>query len=114
MVTGADAAEGGPVPAAFWAATVNVYVVPATSPVTTRLVVGVAGKETGDCATPPMNGVTTYPVIGLNPLEAGGFQLSTACRVPAATAVMAGAPGTVIGTTALDAGLGGPGPPALT
>jgi hypothetical protein len=58
-VTGVDGAEAGPVPTAFVAETVNVYVVPFCSPVTVVLVAGGVPVTVRDgCATPPTYGVT--------------------------------------------------------
>ncbi len=58
-VTAADAADGGPVPIAFVALTVNVYAVPLVSPVTVALVgAGLPETTVGVCAADPMNGVT--------------------------------------------------------
>ena len=57
-VTDTDFAEAGPVPARFWAATVNWYVVPGVRPVTVW-VVPAPTKEGAVWATAPMYGVTT-------------------------------------------------------
>ena len=57
-VTGPDAADCGPVPFAFFAATLNEYVVPFANPVTVALVA--VELNVVDCwATDPTNGVTT-------------------------------------------------------
>ena len=55
-VTAAEAAESGPVPAAFVAATVKVYAVPFVRPVTVR-VVAAEPVLIGACAFAPMYGV---------------------------------------------------------
>ena len=58
-VTGLDAADSAPVPTAFVAATVNVYVVPFVSPPTTVDVAGGDPLTTVDgCAVDPTYGVT--------------------------------------------------------
>ncbi len=57
-VTAPDATDCGPVPLAFLAATVNVYVVALVNPVTVW-VVAVELNVCAGCATEPMYGVTT-------------------------------------------------------
>ena len=115
-VTALDADESGPVPIAFVADTVNVYVVPFVSPVT---VVDVAGgvpvTVIGVCAVAPMNGVTVYLVIALPPLSVGAVQLTVADPLPAVAVTPVGAPGALgaLGITALDADESGPVPMAL-
>jgi len=53
-VTGALAAEVGPVPTGLVAATLNVYAVPLVRPVTVALVAGgVPVTVTGDCGVAP-------------------------------------------------------------
>ena len=52
-VTAFDAVDGGPVPIAFAAATLNVYVVPLVSPVTICVVAADANTRAG-CASLPM------------------------------------------------------------
>ncbi len=113
-VTTFDAADDGPVPTAFVAATLNVYAVPFTKPDTnTDVAPAPAGVDA--CAVEPTNGVTTYPVIGLPPL-AGATQLTVADPSPATAVGAAGASGAVggaVGTTGLEATDGGPSPTAL-
>jgi hypothetical protein len=58
VLIGEDATDCGPVPLAFLAATVNVYVVPLVRPVTVCVVAAELNVLTG-CATEPMYGVTT-------------------------------------------------------
>ena len=58
-VTGDEADEAGPVPAALVADTVKVYAVPFVNPNTGAEVAGgLPDTVTGDCAVPPINGVT--------------------------------------------------------
>jgi hypothetical protein len=58
-VTALDGADAGPLPLAFAAVTVNVYVVPVVRPLTVVLVDGgVPVTVFGVCATPLMRGVT--------------------------------------------------------
>ena len=53
-----ETGDTGPVPIAFFAATLNVYVVPLLRPVTTSATAAVLYVWAG-CATAPLNGVTT-------------------------------------------------------
>ena len=55
-VTGPDATESAPVPAAFTAATVKVYAVPFVRPATVKLVAA-EPVSTAACAVPPTYGV---------------------------------------------------------
>jgi hypothetical protein len=58
-VTAFEAWDAGPVPAAFVAATVKVYVVPLVRPLTVAVVAGgLPVTVVGVCAVVPMNGVT--------------------------------------------------------
>ena len=58
-VTGLEAADAAPVPTAFVADTLKVYVVPLVRPFTTTLVAGgLPVTVVGVCAVVPMNGVT--------------------------------------------------------
>jgi hypothetical protein len=104
-VTGPDAADGGPVPLAFFATTVNVYVVPLVKPV---IVSDVAAELNvrAVCAVVPTNGVTTYPVIA-DPLSvAGAVHDTTADPFPGTPATFVGATGapTVTDPDATDCG----------
>ena len=78
-----------PVPAAFDALAVNVYAVPLVSPVTpactyvepllpVMLPASPALTVVGDCAAPPMYGVTVYDVIAPDPMFAGARKLTVA------------------------------------
>jgi hypothetical protein len=85
-VTAFDGADTGPEPVAFEACTVNVYVVPACSPLIVALVAG------GDpvtvvavCAVDPIYGVTVYVVAP--PLD-GADQLTVADWEPAVAATL--------------------------
>ena len=51
---------------------------------------------------PPGFVVTVYPVIVEPPVDAGGFQLTEACVLPAVAETLVGAPGTVAGVTVLE------------
>ena len=53
-----DAPDGGPVPTTFFAATLNVYVVPLVNPVTISMSAADLNVR-GAWAVLPMNGVTT-------------------------------------------------------
>ena len=58
-MTALEAADAGPVPTAFFAATVKVYVVPLVRPLTVAVVAGgLPVTVVGVCAVVPMNGVT--------------------------------------------------------
>ena len=52
---------------------------------------------------PPGLAVIVYPVIVEPPVDAGAFQVTVACVLPAVAETLVGAPGTVVGVTALDA-----------
>jgi hypothetical protein len=92
-VTGVDAADSGLVPMLLVAVTVKVYAVPLVRPVTT-LDVPVAG--TAVCATPAINGVTEYAVMGLPPSD-GAVQVTVADASPLVAATPVGAAGAVTG-----------------
>ena len=79
-VTAPDATDCGPVPLAFLAATLNVYVVPFVSPVIVCDVAVELNVRAG-CTMNPMYGVTTYPVIA-EPLFAGAVHDTTADPFP--------------------------------
>ena len=51
-----------------------------------------------------MYGVTRYPLIAAPPLLAGSVHVTDAWAFPAVAVPMVGAPGTVPGVTAFDAG----------
>src|ERR1700722_11995780 len=86
-----DAPDCGPVPTAFFAATLSVYVVPLVKPVTVSMS-AVELNVRRACAVVPMNGVTTYPVTGDPPL-AGVTQFRRAWPLPGAVLGAAGADG---------------------
>ena len=89
-VTAVEAADGGPVPAAFVAVTVNVYGVPLVRPVT----VAVRAVPATLAVTPPGVDVTVYPVIGVPPSLAGAVHDTVAAAFPAAAFTPVDAPGT--------------------
>ena len=89
-VTGADGVEGGPVPTALVAVTVNVYAVPLVNPPTTTDVAPVVVAT-----APPGDAVTVYPVTLAPPLLAGGLHDTVADAFPATPATPNGALGTV-------------------
>lgn len=106
-VTAFDGLLAGPVPAAFVADTVNVYVTPLLSP---TIVNGLAVPLT---VAPPGLAVTEYPVIVAPPLLAGDVNATVACPFPPTAITLVGAPGTVRGVTAPEALLESPVPAAL-
>ena len=57
-VTGADGADSGPLPSAFMACTVKVYVVPLDSPLTAAPVAVAAAVALMPAGTPPTRVVT--------------------------------------------------------
>ena len=99
-VTGFDAADGAPVPTAFVAVTVHVYVLPAVS----------AATEIGALAwvpvrvTPPLLEThdALYPVIAA-PLLEGAVKATEAVAAESVTVTPVGAPGRVAGTKLFDA-----------
>ncbi len=86
-MTAFDAVENGPVPRALIAATWNVYVVPAVSPVKVSVV---TGELNVCCATwkKPTNAVMVYPVIA-DPLAVDGVVHDTVAFPAPAVAVTA-------------------------
>jgi hypothetical protein len=104
VLIGEDATDCGPVPLAFLAATVNVYVVPLVRPVTVWVVAAELNVCAG-CATEPTYGVTTYAVID-DPLFAGAVHDTDADPFPGSAAAPAGASGapTVTGRDDTDDG----------
>jgi hypothetical protein len=87
-VTELLAADAPPVPTAFVAVTVNVYVVPFDKPVT------LIGDEPPVAVTPPGLDVTVKPVIAEPPLLAGALNVTEALVPPVAVATtFVGAPG---------------------
>ncbi len=108
--TATDAGDTGPSPSAFVANTVHVYVLPFVKPVT------VIGDDTPptEPAAPPSDDehAAVYPVIA-EPPSAGATNVTTTLASPATTDGCAGASGTVLGTTATDAGDTGPSPSAF-
>jgi hypothetical protein len=92
---GAEGVDGGPVPMALMAATVNVYVVPLTSPGIVWLWVG-ADTVTAAWAVTPTYGVITYPVSTEPPLS-GFVHLTVAAPFPGAADTPPGAAGRTAG-----------------
>jgi hypothetical protein len=109
-VTPPDATDCGPVPLAFLAVTVNVYVVPFARPVTV-CEVAVELNVRADCAVDPTYGVTTKAVIA-DPLFAGAVHDTTADAFPGTAVAPVGARG-VPTVTALDDTDAGPVPLAF-
>jgi hypothetical protein len=107
-VTAFDAADDAETPAALIAVTVNVYEVPLVSPVTVADVAVAAAL-----AVVSLDAVTVYPVIADPPFEAGAFQVTVACPLPAVAVTPVGAPATVAGVTAFDGAETGPDPPTV-
>jgi hypothetical protein len=91
-----EAADCVPLPVAFDAVTLNVYVVPF---VRLPTVADVAGGDPETVvvvwAAPPMNGVTVYAVGG--PPVVGAFHETVADAGPAVAATLVGVPGTCTG-----------------
>ena len=111
MVNGADGADAAEVPAAFVAVTVNVYGVPAVSPVT--VIVPEPAWDTVPVKE-PVSEVAVYLVIAEPPLDAGNVNATVADVDPAAvTTPMVGAPGTVTGVTGADGADAAEVPPAF-
>ncbi len=100
-VTGLENWESGPVPAAFIAATLNVYAVPFVRPTIVSAVDGVS-KICGVCGAFPTYGVIMYAVMGDPPSLAGVFHTTVALEFPGDATTLVGAPGTVDGMTGLD------------
>jgi hypothetical protein len=103
-VTEFDALDDAPVPATFVAATVKVYEVPLTRLLTEHDVPDVVHVRV------PGLEVTVYDVIAAPPLLAGAVHETVAEPLPAVAVTPVGAPGTVLGVTALDAADAGPCP----
>ena len=94
-----EAEEFAEFPCAFVAVAVKVYAVPLVSPVISQLV-----EPTGTVhESPPGDAVTTYPVIGVPPLDAGAVKDTVAVSSPTVAIRDVGAPGTVAALTAIDA-----------
>ena len=87
-------ADAEPVPTAFVAVTVKVYVVPLVSPVIT------IGELPPVAVCPPLE-VTVYEVIAEPPLEIGAENVIVASPLPCVAVPIVGASGTVAGTTEL-------------
>jgi hypothetical protein len=105
-VTALLATDAGPVPTAFVALTVNVYVVPFVNPDTVTVVAGGLPPTLVSncvCATPPTYGVTVYEVIDDPPFD-GAVHDTDADPFPAVADTPDGAPGTVgaLGVTTFD------------
>jgi hypothetical protein len=88
-------AEAIPVPCAFVAVTVNVYVTPFVRPVT------VIGELPPVPVNPPGLEVTVYEVIAEPPFDPGAENVIVASPLPRVAVPIDGAPGTVSGTTEL-------------
>jgi hypothetical protein len=58
-LTGRDATDIGPVPRAFFAATLKVYDVPFVNPLMSCTTCRIVVERRAGCAVAPMNGVTT-------------------------------------------------------
>jgi hypothetical protein len=103
-VTAPDATDGGPVPLAFFAATLNTYVVPLVSPVIVWDVAAELNVRAGWTVNPTY-GVTTYAVIP-DPLSAGAVHDTTADPFPGTPTTPVGATGapTVTDPDATDCG----------
>ena len=109
-VTAADAADGGEVPTALVAVTVNVYAVPLVKPATVELrPVGVIPVHAGHAG----DGAIVYRVIGEPPSLTGAVHDTTADALPGTAVTPVGAPGTAAGVTAAEAADGGEVPTAL-
>jgi hypothetical protein len=100
-VAGADA---GPVPAEFVAATLNEYKVPFVRPPT------VIGLEEPVAVCPPGDALTVYELMGAPPSDEGGANTTVTCPSPAVVELIAGAPGSVRGVTAVDGDEASPDP----
>ena len=87
---GLDATDGDDVPFAFVAVTVNVYVVPAVSPVMVQVRAPVLVQVFASGVE-----VAVYSVIGEPPLFAGAAHVMTAWRLPAVAVTDVGDPGAV-------------------
>jgi hypothetical protein len=109
-VTPFDAADAGPVPIAFVAVTVNVYVVPFARPVTSMDVQGAVHVP----VIVPGEDVAVYDVIAEPPSLAGAVKVTVACAFPAVAAPIVGAPGTSNGVTLLEAAEGALAPAEFT
>lgn len=108
-VTELDDSEFGPVPAAFMAATLKVYVVPLVRPVTVSAVALVL-NICGVWGVLPIYGVIMYAVIWAPPSFVGAVQIMVAVVFPGDATTLVGAFGTVDGTTGLDSFDTGPTP----
>jgi hypothetical protein len=95
-VTAVDAIEEAPVPALFVAVTIKVYAVPLVSPVT------VSGEKLPLTVKPLGAEVTVKLLIVAPPVLTGAVKFTTACALPATAETMVGAPGVVVGVTAVD------------
>ena len=98
-VMGAEVTDAGLSPAPLMAITVKVYSVPLVSPVTVS-VVAVDEKLIGVWATPPMDGVTRYPVMAAPPSSDGAVQLSATSPFSDRPVTPDGAVGVVAGVNA--------------
>src|SRR5689334_14578695 len=103
-----DAADAGPVPTAFVAVTVHVYVLPLSRFDTST---GLA-EPVPDLAVPPFDDThdAVYPVTLLPPLFAGPVKATDPDAFPRVATPIVGAPGTVAGTKVFDAADAGPVP----
>ncbi len=99
-VTELLSADGPLKPTALMALTLKRYLVPLSRPVIV-CVVAVSLNVIGDCGTPSMTGVTSYPVIGEPPLNPAVHE-TVASLTPAVASPIVGASGTAIGVTELE------------
>jgi hypothetical protein len=82
-------------PAALFALTVKVYVVPPVNPDTTT------GDAEPELTIVPGDDVTVYEVISDPPSKAGAVNATDACSMPAVATALVGAPGRVYGFVGL-------------
>jgi hypothetical protein len=94
----------GPVPAAFFAATVQSYAVPLVRPVT--FAVSAVGTALTVLTVAPLAQLAMYPVIADPPSKPGTVHVNVIVALPAVAALIVGAVGTVLGVAdfELDAG----------
>jgi hypothetical protein len=86
--------DGGPVPTAFVAVTVNVYCWPFVSPFTVQPVAPFVPQ-----VKPPGDAVAVYPVIALPPSDEGAVHERPTWVLPRTADTSVGAPGTVAAAT---------------
>lgn len=106
-VTLPEADEAAPVPALLVAVTLKVYACPLVSPLT------MSGLALPVTARPPGDAVAVYELMLRPPVLEGAVKETVTLRFAPATEVIAGAPGTPVGVTALEALEAAPVFPAL-